>query len=72
MTDLMLPYESDDGTLLGTHAHYKRSLLLCEGSEAMGRPFQDVRAYKPKMEKIGFTNVVMVKKKWLLNPWAKD
>jgi len=72
MTDIMLPYESDDGTLLESHAHHEWSLLLCKGSEKMGRPFQDVRTYKPRMEKIGFTDVVMVKNKWPLNTWPKD
>jgi hypothetical protein len=67
-----LPYESFDGTLTEDHAIKKWTKLLQEGSEVLGRPFNDPRTYQAALEGLGFVDVHTEMNPWPLNAWPKD
>lgn len=72
MQDVLLPYQSDDGTLTKDNALYRISQLCVDAGEVIGRPFTLPPKYKTFMERAGFVDIVEHHLKWPLNQWPKD
>lgn len=71
MQDVLIPYESDDGTLTEENPLRRVSQLCCDAAKVAGRPFNLAPQYKDFMERAGFADVVERRLKWPLNQWAK-
>lgn len=72
LQDFNWPYESDDGTLLESHALQRWCRLLQEAAEKLGRPLIDPSKYAGKLMQLGFEDVHQRIDKWPVNPWPKD
>lgn len=72
MQDIVLPYESDDGTLTEDNPLRRISKLAVEAGKVAGRPFDVPTKYKSYLKKAGFVDVVERQLKWPLNQWPKD
>lgn len=72
LADLCFPLQSDDGTLLPTHALHKWSSLFLEAAEKAGRIINSAKFYKTQMQEAGFIDVVETIYKWPTNKWPKD
>ncbi|CAI4215651.1 unnamed protein product [Parascedosporium putredinis] len=72
MQDILLPYESDDGTLTEDNPLRHISQLCVDAGNAAGRPFTLPLKYKRYLEDAGFVDVVERQLKWPLNTWPKD
>lgn len=72
MQDVLLPYESDDGTLTEDNPLRRISELSVKAGEVAGRPFNLPPKYKTYLERAGFVDIVERRLKWPLNPWPKD
>ena len=72
MQDILLPYESDDGTLTEDNPLRHISQLCVDAGNAAGRPFTLPLKYKTYLEDAGFVDVVERQLKWPLNTWPKD
>lgn len=72
MQDVLIPYQSDDGTLTKDNALYRMSQLCVDAGEAAGRSFSLPPKYKDYLERAGFVDVVERRLKWPLNQWPKD
>lgn len=71
MQDVLIPYESDDGTLTEDNPLRRISQLCCDAAEAAGRPFNLPPKYKSYLERAGFVDVEEHRLKWPLNQWPK-
>lgn len=72
MQDVMLPYESDDGTLSEENPLRHFTKLYVEAGNTAGRSFTEPAKYKQYLERAGFVDVVERHMKWPLNQWPKD
>lgn len=72
MQDIMLPYQSDDGTLALDSPLARLGELFREASAALGRPMDIASKYKSMMEAAGFKHMVERRFKWPLNTWPRD
>ena len=57
MQDIVLPYESDDGTLAEDNPMRRISKLYVEAGEVAGRSFTLPVKYKDYLERAGFVDV---------------
>jgi len=71
VAELGLPYETPDGTLLESHAHYRWSRLILEAAEAIGRPFVNLKTLPDRLRKAGFQDLEIIEHKWPINDWPK-
>lgn len=72
MQDIVLPYESDDGTLAEDNPMRRISKLYVEAGEVAGRSFTLPVKYKDYLERAGFVDVEERQLKWPINQWPKD
>lgn len=72
MQDLLLPYESDDGTLTEENPIRRFTKLYVEAGEAAGRSFTLPLKYKEYLERAGFVDIVERRMKWPVSQWPKD
>ena len=72
MQDVMLPYQSDDGTLALDSPLARLGELFREASAALGRPMDIASKYKSMIEAAGFKHMVERCFKWPLNTWPRD
>ena len=72
MQDVLLPYESDDGTLTEENPLRRFTKLYIEAGETAGRSFTEPARYKEYLERAGFVDIVERRMKWPLNQWPKE
>ena len=71
LQDHAFPLGCDDNTLDGTELK-RWGHLMIEAAERAERPINLAPRFQEMMEDAGFVDIVVEKKVWPTNPWAKD